>query len=113
MLKERKRKKMNTKEFNARVWSLEKSKVMKNTYTANVSTYEGEDKNGDPIFCYWSGRFVGEAFKKARGLEEGEKIGITNASVTTYYDKDKKKLYANLTIFDFDEPFEYKGKNKK
>ena len=106
---------MNTKNFNARVWSVEKFDKMKNTYVANVSTYEGEDKDGEPVFCYWSGRFVGDAFKKAKSLEEGEKIGVTSANVTTYYDKKKKKLYVNLTIFDFDEPFEaeFKGKSKK
>ena len=100
---------MNTQKFNARVWEVKKVKGS-NIVTANVSTYEGEDKDGKPIYSSWSGRFVGDAYKPATKLEDGERIGISSAKVTTYYDKKKEKTYANLTIFDFEEPFDFKEK---
>ena len=103
---------MNIKETNVRVWQPEKVRGSK-IVQANITCYEGEDQNGNPKYSNWSGRFVGDAYKKAQELEDGQKIGIFAGSVSTYYDKDKKKLYANLTIFDFDEPFDFSKKGKK
>ena len=100
---------MNVRNFNARVWQLKKVKGSK-VITANVSTYDGEDKDGKPIYSSWSARFVGDAYKPASNLEEGEKIGVASAIVSTNYDKKNDKLYANMTIFDFDEPIDFSKK---
>ena len=98
---------MNIKETNARVWQVTVSDKRKNTVIANVSTYDGTDKDDNPIYSNWNARFVGDAFKPAKKLDEGEKICITNAMVTSNYDKKSKKVYTTLTVFDFEEPKDF------
>lgn len=53
----------------------------------------------------WRTRFVGQAFDKAKELTNGSRIKITNGVVENKYDKEKKVLYVNVTVFDF-EPVE-------
>ena len=101
---------MNIKETNVRVWQVRTSDKMKNTILANVSSYDGEDAKGNAVYSYWSAKFVGDAYKPAKKLEDGERIRITSGLVTCHYDKKTEKTYANLTIFDFEEPKEFKGK---
>lgn len=100
---------MKVEKFNARVWKVNKVKGS-NVVIANISTYDGADAQGNPIYSTWSGRFVGDAYKPATKLEDGEKIGVVSGNVSTNYDKKTKKLYANMTIFEFDEPMPYKKK---
>lgn len=95
---------MNIKETNARAWQIKVSDKMKNTVTANVSTYEGKDQKDEPVYSSWNARFVGDAYKKAKKLDEGKKFAILSANITTYYDKKNDKNYTNLTIFEIGEP---------
>lgn len=50
----------------------------------------------------WSGKFVAGAFDKAKGLKDFDKIDIKKGSITNKYDKENKRLYVDVTIFDFD-----------
>lgn len=68
------------------------SSSKKNTHGEEVS-YENMS---------WNGKFVGEAFEKAKSLKEKDKIDITKGAITNRYDKEKGKLYVDVTVFDFE-----------
>lgn len=67
---------------------------------ANLSTSkklpDGNYKN-----MYWIAHFVGGATEKAKSLKDKDKIEITNGIIENNFDKEKDKLYVNVTIFDF------------
>lgn len=46
-------------------------------------------------------RFVGEAFEPAKALRNGDKIDIIRGSIENRYDKEKKILYVDVTVFEF------------
>lgn len=50
----------------------------------------------------WNGRFVGACVDKAMELKEFDKIDITKGSITNHYDKESKRLYVDVTVFDFE-----------
>lgn len=49
----------------------------------------------------WSAKFVGGAFEKAKSLKELDKIDILKGAITNKYDKDSKRLFVEVTVFDF------------
>lgn len=49
----------------------------------------------------WKGRFVGDAFEPSKALRNGDKIDIVRGMITNKYDKEKGKLYVNVTIFEY------------
>lgn len=72
----------------------------KNVVKANLSTSK---KNGQEyINMYWKGRFVGQAYDKALTLQHGSKIDIINGVIENNYDKENKKAWYTVTIFDFE-----------
>lgn len=88
----------------AMVYDLALSEKKKNTYVANLSTFEGYDEvNGEKKARYasWHTNFVGKAFEKAAKLNGKEKILLLNAKVDNNYNKETGKLYVTLTVFDF------------
>ncbi|QSX05897.1 hypothetical protein JYG23_00025 [Sedimentibacter sp. zth1] len=63
-----------------------------------------EDKNNqDNTYTnmYWRARFVGGAFEKAKELKNKDKIEITKGVIENTYDKEKGKLWVNVTVFEF------------
>ena len=68
--------------------------------SANLSTSK---KNRDDTYTRmsWKARFVGEAFEKAKSLCDKDKIEITNGAIENSYDKDAKKLWLTVIVFDF------------
>ena len=85
----------------ATVFNITESATRKNTVNANLSTYEGTDKEDKPIYSSWRTNFVGKAFDKAKNLKEKDKILLLNAKVENNYNKEQDKLYVTLTVFDF------------
>lgn len=86
----------------AKVFQLQESDKMKHTYIANLSTYEGKDKDGNAEYSSWRVKFVGKAFEKAKNLKNKDTIILTEAKVSNTYDKKEKRLYVNITCFDFE-----------
>ncbi len=74
----------------------------KNTVLANLSSYEGKDNEGNAKYSSWRSYFVGKAFEKAKDLQSKMTIELKEAKIENHYDKEKKTLYVNLTVFDFD-----------
>ena len=83
------------------VFDVKKSEKMKNTARANLGSYEGKDADGNAKFSSWHARFVGEAYKKAAKLKGKERISLINAKVESSYNKEEKKSYVTVTVFDF------------
>lgn len=86
----------------ARVFEVKESDKRKNTVRANVSTYEGKGQDDKSRYSGWNSYFVGDAYEKAKSLRDKDQIVLKRAKVENFFDKEKNRLYVNLTIFDFD-----------
>lgn len=86
----------------ATVFEPKESENRKNTIAANISTYEGKDKDEKPIYSSWRGYFVGDAYEKAKSLKDKDRIVLTNSKIENNYNKEKEKLFVTLIIFDFE-----------
>ena len=102
MFPARKEKQMKLGKVKATVFESKKEENRKNTVTANISTYEGKDQDGNNQYCSWRARFVGDAYEKALGLEDKDRIVISKGKIENNYNKDKERLYVLVTVFDFD-----------
>lgn len=89
-------------EQQATVFEPKEADKRKNTWMANLSTYEGKDKDGKNLYSSWRAFFVGDAYEKAKSLKEKDRIILTNSKIENNYDKGKEKLYVTLTVFDFE-----------
>lgn len=87
----------------ATVFNLTEAENRKNTIKANLSTYEGKDREDKAVYSSWRTYFVGKAYEKAKTeLKEKDKILLTNAKVENDYNKEQDKLYVSITVFDFE-----------
>lgn len=93
---------MNLGKVNATVFDVKRDEKRKNTVTANISTYEGKDQEDNKRYCAWKARFVGEAFERALGLENKDRIVITKGKIENNYNKEQERLYVIVTIFEFE-----------
>ncbi len=93
---------MNIKNVKATVFEPRISSKMKNTVLADISTYEGNDQEGNPRYSSWNCKFVGSGFELAKTLEDRNKILIKRGKVENTYNKEQEKLYVNVTVFEFD-----------
>ena len=75
--------------------------VKENYVQANISTGK-KNKDGSYAFMSWKARFVGNAKEKAESLQDKDKIEITNGLIENTYDKEKKVLWVNVVVFNFD-----------
>lgn len=69
---------------------------------ANLSTSK---KNSDNTYTnmYWKARFVGNAYEKAKALENKDKIEIANGIIENNFNKDTQKLWVTVTVFEFEK----------
>lgn len=83
----------------ATVWSIES----KGNYTqAQISTSKKkQDGTYETDFSSYV-RLVGAAHDKSVGLNPKDRITPTNFEITKSYNKEQKKEYTNIVIFDFD-----------
>lgn len=89
------------KDQKAKVFDVEVSEKRKNTVTANLSTYEGKDKDDNAVYSSWRANFVGGAYEKAKSLSAKDEITLLDAKVENSYNKEKERLYVTITVFDF------------
>lgn len=78
--------------------------VSENMVLANLSTSKKKPgTDGNPAYenMTWKAKFVGEAFEPAKALRNGDKIDVISGIIENEYDKEKDKLYVNVTIFEF------------
>ena len=91
----------------ARVWSVNAND---NYSIANVTVSrksKDDETKYDVVFKDGYVRFIGEAHKKISGVSIGEggmSIKILSCDVENRYDADKKKLYTNFMVYDFEFP---------
>lgn len=87
----------------AKVWKVEKVEG-KNYYVAEMSTGKKGD-DGKYVNDWRDGkvRLVGDAAKKAATINVGDSVKIGRCGVTNSYDKEKKVMYTNYTIFNFED----------
>ena len=85
----------------AMVFDPKKSENRKKTVEATISTYEGTDENDNPRYSSWRAYFVGDAYKPALELDNKTRILITQGKIENNYNKETKKLFVTVTIFDF------------
>lgn len=90
----------------ARLWSVENkgkystAKMSTSTKPKGSDTYETDFQDG---FV----RLIGSAHEKASKMSIGEKgvtIKIISCEVKTPYDAEKKRVYTNYIVYDFDVP---------
>lgn len=80
-----------------------KTEISDRIVFATLSTSRKNIKDGEVSYenMLWNGRFVGGAFEKAKNLSDRDKIDIIKGSITNHYDKLEKRLYVDVTVFDF------------
>lgn len=90
---------LNIKNSRGTVFQVE---VKEKQVQCNLSTGK---KNQDDTYTNmtWRARFVGNAFEKAKELQDKDRIEIINGAVENTYDKENEKLYVNVVIFDFNK----------
>lgn len=83
------------------VFQPKESEVIKNTVEATISSSR---KKGDSDYIYfsWNAKFVGKAYEMALRLHDKDRITIKEAAVENYYNKERKKLYVSVVIFEFE-----------
>lgn len=79
-------------------WEVTKSADKYSDVKLSSST---KDKDGNWESSNWFARFVGKAHNSISKLSEKDKIEITQGGIKKHYDKDKKKEYFNMVVFDF------------
>lgn len=91
---------LNINRSYAKVWEIEdKGKY----FQAKVSSSRKDKRDDTWINSNWFARFVGKCTDQARALGKGDRIIITNGTVESVYDKEKQRVYTNLTIFEFEQ----------
>lgn len=96
--------------FNPRIMPEISEKILFANLSTSKKITHGEEIEFENMS--WSGRFVGTAFEKAASLKNKDKIDIVKGSITNRYDKEKEKLYVDVTVFDFNLSDLSKGSSK-
>ena len=74
----------------ATVFNIEESRKRKNTYFANISTYEGKDLNGNVVYSSWRTQFVHNAYEKAAHLKDKDKSNLRMRKLRITTSKKRK-----------------------
>jgi hypothetical protein len=94
------------KDAYATVWKVEENDTF---VKGTISTKEKTQEEGKSIWSNWNVKYVGKAKEKALSLVERDRIKILSGKInTTLWGKDEsKKLYTNVTVFDFELAGDY------
>lgn len=79
----------------AKVWKVD----VKEKYTSLQITTGDKQQDGSYKNSNWNCRLVGKA--KDIMVNEGDRIEITSAKIENIYNKETKKTWLNVIIFDF------------
>ena len=81
-----------------RVYNIEiKEKYVQARLQTSEKKQTGEYENSD-----WYARFVGGSLGLAQQLTDKSTITINQGKLTNPYNRDTKKAYLNMTVFDFE-----------
>lgn len=90
---------LNITKSYAKIWEAED---MGRYVKGKIGTSRKNKQTDEWINSSWFCRFVGECTGLAKTLAKGDKIIITNATIESVYDKDKKITYTTVVIFEFE-----------
>ena len=79
----------------AKVWKVDK----KEKYTSLQISTSDKQQDGTYKNSGWNCRLVGKA--KDIAVNENDRIVITSAKIENIYDKENKKSWLNIIVFDF------------
>lgn len=71
-----------------------------NYVKATLSTSE-KKQDGTYEYSNWFASFVGNCKEQAKSLQEKDTITIVKGKLTNVYNKETKKSYTNMTVFEF------------
>lgn len=71
-----------------------------NYVKATLSTSE-KKQDGSYEWSNWNAAFLGKSLDKAKQLKDGDKITVVKGKLTNVYNKETKKSYTNMTVFEF------------
>jgi len=80
-----------------KVWEVENQ----NGFVKGKVSTGSKKKDGSYENSNWLATFFGEAKEKALNLQKGDTIEILKGGIKSLYNKENKKTYTNLIIFDF------------
>lgn len=88
----------------AKVWKIIPKESEEQKYTQIQLSTSKKNKKTDRYETDFSdyARLVGDAEKKAGNLEAEDKIKIVKCGVNNHYDKEKRKMFYQFVIFDFE-----------
>lgn len=91
---------LNITKSYAKIWEVEdKGKYIQ----AKVSSSRKDKRDDTWVNSNWFVRFVGKCTDQARVLSKGDRVIITNGTVESVYDKEKQRVYTNVTVFEFEQ----------
>jgi hypothetical protein len=92
---------LNVSKSYATVWKIEdKGKYC----SGRISSSKKDKRTGNYVSSNWNVRFVGNCLESAKKLQEKDKITITNGFIENIWDKENKKNWLTLIVFDFELP---------
>lgn len=80
-------------------------KKKERTVFATLSTSKKNVKEGAVTYenMSWNASFVGAAYDKALNLKDRDKIDVIKGAITNRYDKELRRLYVDVIVFDFNK----------
>ena len=79
--------------------------VVKEKYVqAKLSTGK-KNQDGSWTNMSWNVRFIGKCYDQASRLKEKDKIELRSGYVENSYDKETKKSYVNVIVFEFETEY--------
>jgi hypothetical protein len=92
---------------NARVFDI----TVQDKYVEATLSTSKKGQDGEYTYQSWKTRFVGNCKKQAEQLNEKDFIKINNGIVENTYNKETKKGYVNVVVFEY-EMYEKKQEQK-
>jgi hypothetical protein len=87
--------------------------VVKEKYVqAKLSTGK-KNQDGSWTNMSWNVRFIGKCYDQASRLKEKDKIELRSGYVENSYDKETKKSYVNVIVFEFETEYNQEVKETK
>jgi hypothetical protein len=74
-----------------------KGKYVQASFSTGKKQKDGSYRNSN-----WPVRFIGSAFEPAKELQEKDRITVTNGFVENIWDKENKKNWLTLIVFNFE-----------
>jgi len=87
--------------------------IVKEKYVqAKLSTGK-KNQDGSWTNMSWNVRFIGKCYDQASRLKEKDKIELRSGYVENSYDKETKKSYVNVIVFEFETEYNQEQPKQK